>query len=94
MTAKKAGIGVEFTTRSKGSDVKNGRIKHLGKHPIYKHVSSGVSEFTQETRGGSATVGFTCIDPEVYNIALWKSNKYQSLRFTTASKKASLKMKL
>ena len=73
MTAKKAGIGVEFTTRSKGSDVKNGRIKHLGKHPIYKHTDSGVKEFLQETRGGSATVGFTCIDPEVYNIALWKS---------------------
>ena len=75
MTAKKAGIGVEFTTRSKGSDVKNGRIKHLGKHPIYKHTDSGVKQFTQETRGGSATVGFTCIDPEVYNIALWKSQR-------------------
>lgn len=75
MTAKKAGIGIEFTTRSKGSDVKNGRIKHLGKHPIYKHTDSGVKEFLQETRGGSATVGFTCIDPEVYNIALWKSQR-------------------
>ena len=75
MTAKKAGIGVEFTTRSKGSDVKNGRIKHLAKHPIYKHTDSGVKQFTQETRGGSATVGFTCIDPEVYNIALWKSQR-------------------
>ena len=75
MTAKKAGIGIEFTTRSKGSDVKNGRIKHLGKHPIYKHTDSGVKQFTQETRGGSATVGFTCIDPEVYNIALWKSQR-------------------
>lgn len=75
MTAKKAGIGVEFTTRSKGSDVKGGRIKHLGKHPIYKHTDSGVKEFTQESRGGSATVGFTCIDPEVYNIALWKSQR-------------------
>lgn len=75
MTAKKAGIGVEFTTRSKGSDVKGGRIKHLGKHPIYKHTDSGVKEFTQETRGGSATVGFTCIDPEVYNIALYKSQR-------------------
>lgn len=75
MTAKKAGIGVEFTTRSKGSDVKGGRIKHLGKHPIYKHTDSGVKEFTQETRGGSATVGFICIDPEVYNIALWKSQR-------------------
>lgn len=75
MTAKKAGIGVEFTTRSKGSGVKGGRIEHLGKHPIYKHVDSGVKQFTQETRGGSATVGFTCIDPEVYNIALWKSQR-------------------
>ena len=75
MTAKKAGIGIEFTTRSKGSDVKNGRIKHLGKHPIYKHTDSGVKQFTQETRGGSATVGFTCIDPELYNIALWKSQR-------------------
>lgn len=75
MTAKKAGIGIEFTTRSKGSDVKEGRIKHLGKHPIYKHTDSGVKQFTQETRGGSATVGFTCIDPEVYNSALWKSQR-------------------
>lgn len=75
MTAKKAGIGIEFTTRSKGSDVKNGRIKHLGKHPIYKHTDSGVKQFTQETRGGSATVGSTCIDPEVYNIVLWKSQR-------------------
>ena len=75
MTAKKAGIGIEFTTRSKGSAVKGGRIKHLGKYPIYKHTDSGVKEFTQETRGGSATVGFTCIDPEVYNIALWKSQR-------------------
>lgn len=75
MTAKKAGIGIEFTTRSKNSKVKGGRIKHLGKHPIYKHTDSGVKQFTQETRGGSATVGFTCIDPEVYNIALWKSQR-------------------
>lgn len=75
MTAKKAGIGIEFTTRSKGDKVKNGRIKHLGKHPIYKHLDTGVKEFTQETRGGSATVGFTVIDPEVYEIALWKSQR-------------------
>lgn len=75
MTAKKAGIGVEFTTRSKGSDVKGGLVKHLGKHSIYKHTDSGVKEFLQQTRGGSATVGFTCIDPEVYNIALWKSQR-------------------
>ncbi len=75
MTAKKAGIGVEFTTRSINDSVKNGKIKHLGKHPIYAHIDTGVKEFTQETRGGSATVGFVVIDPEVYNIALWKSQR-------------------
>ena len=48
MTAKKAGIGIEFTTRSKNDKVKNGRIKHLGKHPIYAHTDTGVKEFTQE----------------------------------------------
>lgn len=75
MTAKKAGIGIEFTTRSKNDKVKGGRIKHLGKHPIYAHTDTGVKEFTQETRGGSATVGVTVIDPEIYQIALWKSQR-------------------
>ena len=75
MTAKKAGIGCEFTTRSKGSKVKGGAVEHLGKHPIYKHLDSGVKEFTQVSRGGSATVSFTCVDPECYNIALWKSQR-------------------
>lgn len=75
MTAKKAGIGIEFTTRSKNDKVKNGRIKHLGKHAIFAHTDTGVKEFTQETRGGSATVGVVVIDPEIYNIALWKSQR-------------------
>jgi len=75
MTAKKAGIGCEFTTRSKGSKVKGGAVEHLGKHPIYKHLDSGVKEFTQVSRGGSATVSFTCVDPECYSIALWKSQR-------------------
>ena len=75
MTAKKAGIGVDFTTRSKGSKVKGGAVEHLGKHTIYKHLDSGVKEFTQVSRGGSATVSFTCIDPECYSIALWKSQR-------------------
>lgn len=75
MTAKKAGIGIEFTTRSLGSDVKGGRVKHLGKHTIYRHTDTGVKQFQQVTRGGSATVSFVCIDPEVENIILWKSQR-------------------
>lgn len=31
MTSKKAGIGIEYTTRSKGDAVKRGRVRHLGK---------------------------------------------------------------
>lgn len=42
MTAKKAGIGLELTTRSKGDSVKGGRVKHLGKWPLYKHVDRAV----------------------------------------------------
>ena len=75
MTAKKAGIGIEYTTRSKGSSVKGGSTKHLGKHSIYKALDASVKMFTQITRGGSATVGFNVIDPEVENIALWKSQR-------------------
>lgn len=75
MTAKKAGIGIEYTTRSKGSPVKGGSTKHLGKHSIYKSLDGAVKLFTQVTRGGSATVSFNVIDPEVENIALWKSQR-------------------
>ena len=75
MTAKKAGIGIEYTTRSKGSSVKGGATKHLGKHSIYKSLDGSVKMFTQVTRGGSATVSFNVIDPEVEDIALWKSQR-------------------
>ena len=75
MTAKKAGIGIEYTTRSKGSSVKCGATKHLGKHSIYKSLDGAVKMFTQVTRGGSATVSFNVIDPEVEDIALWKSQR-------------------
>ena len=75
MTAKKAGIGIEYTTRSKGSSVKSGATKHLGKHSIYKSLDGAVKMFTQVTRGGGATVSFNVIDPEVEDIALWKSQR-------------------
>lgn len=74
-TGKKAGIGIEFSVREKGADVKGGKVKHLGMHPIYKHVDSGVKEFTQVTRGGNATVTFKVIDPDVLDIAQWKTQR-------------------
>ena len=75
MTAKKAGIGIEYRTRSKGAPVKGGRVKHLGKTPIYAAVDKAVKMFTQITRGGSATVTFSCIDPEVEELLLLKSQR-------------------
>ena len=75
MTAKKAGIGIEFDTRSKGAPVKGGAVDHLGKHSIYSCLDKAVKMFTQVTRGGSATVTFKCIDPEVESILMWKTQR-------------------
>lgn len=75
MTAKKAGIGIEMTTRSIGAPVKDGRVKHLGKHPIYATIDKAVKMFTQVSRGGSATVTYNCIDPEVTKLLLLKTQK-------------------
>lgn len=75
LTAKKAGIGIRYNTRSKGASVKKGAVEHLGKQPIYNSLSSAVKMFTQISRGGSATVAFDVIDPEVESIALWKSQR-------------------
>ena len=75
MTAKKAGIGIKFVTRSIGNDVKGGAVKHLGKLPIYATVDKSVKMFTQVTRGRSATVSFSVYDPEVREIIMVKSQR-------------------
>lgn len=75
MTAKKAGIGFEYTTRSKGDSVKGGRVEHLGKWPLLKTLDREVKCLTQITRGGNATVTMLCIDPEIENALLWKSQR-------------------
>jgi len=75
MTAKKAGIGIEYTTRSKGDSVKQGRVEHLGKHPILKTLDREVKTMTQITRGGNATATILCIDPEIENLILVKSQR-------------------
>ena len=75
MTAKKAGIGITFETRSKGADVKGGSIKHLGKHGIYQTVDRAIKMFTQISRGGSATMTYACIDPQIEELILWKTQR-------------------
>lgn len=75
MTAKKAGIGIEYTTRSIGDSVKGGSVRHLGKAPIYAATDKAVKMFTQVSRGGSATVTYNCIDPEIESLLLLKSQR-------------------
>lgn len=75
MTAKKAGIGLEFDTRSIGDTVKGGRVTHLGKQPIYSALEKSVKIFTQQTRGGSATVSIKCIDPQIMTAIQWKTQR-------------------
>jgi len=75
MTAKKAGIGIRFDTRSLGNSVKNGAVEHLGKVPIYAEVDKAVKMFTQISRGGSATVTFSVYDPEVMELLMLKTQR-------------------
>ena len=75
MTAKKAGIGIQFTTRSKDDAVKGGRVSHLGKWPILKMIDRTVKCLTQITRGGNATVTVLALDPEIENIISWKTQR-------------------
>tara|TARA_Y100001951_G_scaffold12892_1_gene8205 strand:+ start:406 stop:2451 length:2046 start_codon:yes stop_codon:yes gene_type:complete len=74
-TARKAGIGIRFNTRSVGNAVRNGIVKHLGKVPIYASVDKSVKMFTQVTRGGSATITYSVYDPEIMDLIMLRSQR-------------------
>tara|TARA_Y100000593_G_scaffold37982_1_gene73720 strand:- start:10017 stop:12302 length:2286 start_codon:yes stop_codon:yes gene_type:complete len=75
MTANRSGIGIEYDTRSINDPVKGGRVKHTGKFPLFGYLDKAVKAMTQVTRGGSATVTFTCLDPEVEMLLRLKSQR-------------------
>lgn len=75
MTAKKAGIGITLDTRSKGDPVKGGAVTHLGKQPLYKSIETSVKKYTQITRGGSATMTYKAIDPDIMEMLMWKTQR-------------------
>ena len=75
MTCASAGLGAHLKTRSKGDAVRGGTTIHQGKRPYYKMVESAVAANLQNSRGGSATMYFNCLDPEVMDILKWKSKK-------------------
>lgn len=68
MTTKQAGIGYYLSSRSIGDGVRRNTIKHQGKLPYYRGIDSAVKENRQSTRGGSATVSFLSLDPEVEDL--------------------------
>ena len=67
-TAASAGIGIEMDVRSPDDVVRNGYAKAGGKIPHYRTLSATVKEVKQANRGGSATVSFSCLDPEITNL--------------------------
>lgn len=65
MTTKQAGIGYFLGSRSLGDGVRRSTIRHQGKLPYYRGIDTSVKENRQQSRGGSATVSFLMLDPEV-----------------------------
>lgn len=75
MTAKSSGIGVELRTRAPKDPVKGGKISHGGKYGYYSYIDRAVKANRQAVRGGSATVTFHCLDPEVESLLTMKSQR-------------------
>src|SRR5699024_9832005 len=73
MTCASAGIGSHLLTRSKGDPVKEGRVVHQGKLPYYRMIQSAVHANMQASRGGSATVYFNTLDPEIFDLLVLKN---------------------
>ena len=72
MTTKGAGIGVEINTRAPKEPVKGGKIEHGGKHAYYSMYDKAVKAAKQQVRGGSATITFHCLDPEIEQLLTLK----------------------
>lgn len=64
-TASSAGLGVEYDVRSPKDSVRKGYVKAGGKLPHYRVLDMITDEVKQSNRGGSATVSFNVLDPEI-----------------------------
>lgn len=73
MTCKQAGIGYYLESRSIGDSVRQGTVSHMGKVGYYRGIDAGVKENRQSTRGGSATVSYTVLDPEINDLLVLKN---------------------
>lgn len=75
MTALSSGIGAELEIRSPKDPVKSGTIEHQGKLAYYRYLDRAVKANRQHSRGGSATVTFTALDPEIDTLLRLKSQR-------------------
>lgn len=75
MTALSSGIGAEFEIRGPKDPVKGGTIEHQGKMAYYRYLDRAVKANRQHSRGGSATVTFTALDPEIDTLLRLKSQR-------------------
>lgn len=64
-TANSAGLGAEYAVRSPDDDVRKGYAKAGGQLPHLRVMDKLVKELKQSSRGGSCTVTFNCLDPEL-----------------------------
>lgn len=72
-TLNNAGIGVNLQTRATGQGVKNNRIVHGGLLPYLKWMETSVGASKQASRGGSATVTFTILEPDFEDLVRLKN---------------------
>lgn len=73
MTIMQAGIGGYFSIRSISDEVKGGRVQHQGKLPYYSVIDRMVKSNRQPSRGGSCTLHYVCVDPELLELIRAKS---------------------
>lgn len=73
MTCASAGIGHHIKTRSKGDPVRQGTVQHQGKLPYYRMTQAAVAANMQQGRGGSATMHFNALDPEIEDLLVLKN---------------------
>jgi len=75
MTCMSAGMGGMVKTRSEGSPIRNGAVKHSGKLPYYRSLVGAINANKQAGRGGACTTYYNAFDPQVETIMRLKNQR-------------------
>jgi ribonucleoside-diphosphate reductase alpha chain len=80
-TCSNAGVGIDASMVSSiGDKVKDGKISHSGKIPLYRAFDALVQTSTQNGRRGSATTHTFFCDPEIETVLALKSPKTEATK--------------